>query len=200
MGQKFISIFLLLGTSKNGKYVVRNMRHEDRVNLIRKGIPAPGGVWGDFGSGSGAFTLALAELIGPAGKICSVDKNRAALNNQKRMLKQWYPQIPVHFIAGDYKTTLNVPLLDGIVMANALHYQKAKKAVIQHIQGYLKPDGRLILVEYNIERGNPWVPFPIPYMSWRNLSLKCGFSSTRCLATRPSRFHREIYAALSLLK
>jgi len=40
------------------------MKHTEHVNLLRRGIPAPGGVWADFGSGTGAFTLALAELTG----------------------------------------------------------------------------------------------------------------------------------------
>jgi len=38
------------------------MDHKDHVNLLRNGITNAGGVWADFGSGQGAFTLALAEL------------------------------------------------------------------------------------------------------------------------------------------
>src|SRR5690554_4106120 len=41
------------------------MNHQDHVNLLRPGVPATGGVWADFGAGTGAFTLALAELLGP---------------------------------------------------------------------------------------------------------------------------------------
>ncbi len=51
------------------------MIHEDHVNLLRKGILEPGGVWADLGSGAGAFTLALADLIGSTGEIYSVDKD-----------------------------------------------------------------------------------------------------------------------------
>ena len=40
------------------------MDHSDHVNLLRNGV-LPGGVWADLGAGSGAFTLALAELAGP---------------------------------------------------------------------------------------------------------------------------------------
>ncbi|TMD25838.1 MAG: class I SAM-dependent methyltransferase, partial [Chloroflexi bacterium] len=52
------------------------MNHEDHVRLLRKGIVEPGGVWADFGSGAGAFTLALADLLGTEGSIYSVDKDR----------------------------------------------------------------------------------------------------------------------------
>jgi hypothetical protein len=36
---------------------------------LRDGVPEPGGVWADLGSGEGAFTLALADLLGPGGRI-----------------------------------------------------------------------------------------------------------------------------------
>ena len=51
------------------------MEHSDHVNLLRRGIPQTGGVWADFGSGTGAFTLALAELIQPIGMIISIDRD-----------------------------------------------------------------------------------------------------------------------------
>jgi precorrin-6B methylase 2 len=38
-----------------------------------------GGTWADLGSGGGAFTLALADLIGPQGVIYSMDRDRYAL-------------------------------------------------------------------------------------------------------------------------
>jgi len=55
------------------------MDHADHLNLIRKGVPNKGGIWAEFGSGRGAFTMALAELIGLNGEIFSVDKDRRAL-------------------------------------------------------------------------------------------------------------------------
>ena len=55
------------------------MNHRDHVNLLRRGVPEPGGVWADLGSGAGAFTLALAELVGPGAEIYAVDKDRGAL-------------------------------------------------------------------------------------------------------------------------
>jgi hypothetical protein len=44
--------------------------------------------------------------------------------------------------------------LDGIVAANTLHFLKDKAPVLDQFFAYLKPSGRMILVEYNVERGN----------------------------------------------
>jgi ubiquinone/menaquinone biosynthesis C-methylase UbiE len=54
------------------------MVHADHVDRLRPGIPEPGGPWADMGSGNGAFTLALAELIGKQGAIYLVDSDRRA--------------------------------------------------------------------------------------------------------------------------
>lgn|SRR5574341_435669 len=174
------------------------MNHVDHVNLIQNGVPGPGGVWADLGSGGGAFTLALAELIGPAGEIYSVDKDAHALLAQQRAMRDRFPDVPIHYHAADFTGRLDLPPLDGVVMANALHFQRDKRAVLGLVRGYLKPGGRLILVEYNTDRGNHWVPHPLSYPTWEALARRNGFTGTRLLATRPSRFLGEIYAAVSL--
>lgn len=45
------------------------MNHNDHVNLLRNGVTDAGKLWADFGSGSGAFTLAFADLLGSGGEI-----------------------------------------------------------------------------------------------------------------------------------
>lgn len=177
------------------------MEHADHVNLLQGGIPKPGGVWADFGSGSGAFTLALAQLIGPTGEIYSIDRDEGALRQQERILLDRFPTYlssNLHFCVADFTHPLDLPLLDGAVMANALHFQRKKDDVVQLIHGYLCPGGRLILVEYNVDRGNLWVPYPISFENWEKIARRNGFADTLLLATRPSRFLKEIYSAVSL--
>jgi ubiquinone/menaquinone biosynthesis C-methylase UbiE len=174
------------------------MTHEDHLALLRDGIPGRGGVWADLGSGTGAFTLALADIVGPESTIYSVDVDRRALKEQQRVMQARFPNVPVNYIAGDYMRPLKLPPLDGILMANSLHFQRDKAGVLRLIRGYLRPAGRLLLVEYNADSGNPWVPFPISYSSWEKLASANGFGSTSLLATVPSRFLREIYSAVSI--
>jgi ubiquinone/menaquinone biosynthesis C-methylase UbiE len=174
--------------------------HNDHVALLREGIPAPGGVWADLGSGAGAFTLALAELIGPTGQIHSVDTDRHVLRQQEQLMHGRFPDTAVIYHAADFSQLLDLPLLDGIVMANALHFQPrpAQEVVVGHIASYLRPGGQLILVEYDTDSGNSWVPYPLSFASWQVLSARCGLADTTLLAARPSRFLRRIYAAVSL--
>ncbi len=175
------------------------MEHADHVNLIRHGIPGPEGVWADFGSGSGAFTLALADLIQPTGVIYTIDKDGTALQAQERQMRDRFPAVQVHYLKADYTHPLNFPPLDGILAANTLHFLRNKEPTLQLFGRYLKPTGRMILVEYNIDHGNFAVPYPLPYPAWERLASQAGFAVTQLLSTRPSRFLREIYSALSIM-
>jgi ubiquinone/menaquinone biosynthesis C-methylase UbiE len=173
------------------------MNHADHLSLIKKGVPEPGGIWGEFGSGRGAFTLALAELVGPAGTIYSIDQNSAVLNEQKRAIEKRFGDLQpsMHYWTADFTQPLEIPALDGVLMANSLHFQRDKKIVLRLVFDYLSPGGNLILVEYNLQRGNTWVPYPIPFGEWANLSQEIGFEGTSMLGVRPSRTMREIYSA-----
>jgi SAM-dependent methyltransferase len=174
------------------------MNHTDHVNLLREGISEISGVWAEFGSGSGAFTLALAELLGPGAQIYSVDKKKSALRRQEMEMSKRFPGTYLQTITADYTRLLDLPPLDGLLMANALHFQRRKDAVLQLIHRYLRPGGRLLLVEYNVDQGNFWVPYPFSYPTWEKLAERNGFTNTRLLARRPSSFLREIYSAVTI--
>jgi hypothetical protein len=83
-------------------------------------------------------------------------------------------------------------------MANSLHFERDKLAVLRLVGSQLRPAGRLVLVEYDTDHGNPWVPFPLSYRSWARLAEEAGFRDTRRLASVPSRFLGSIYSALSV--
>ena len=173
------------------------MDHTDHTNLLRNGIAASGGAWADFGAGAGAFTLALAELIGPAGEIHCIDRDAHALQDNKRAMRANFPETSVQYRVADFTLPLTLPSLHGIVMANALHFEQEQVDVVQLLRSYLRPAGRLIIVEYNVERGNFAVPYAVPYRRWERLAREAGFAHTELLARRPSRFLREIYSAAS---
>jgi ubiquinone/menaquinone biosynthesis C-methylase UbiE len=173
------------------------MNHSDHVALLAKGILQPGGIWADLGAGSGAFTLALAQLLGQQSTIYAVDKNSLDLRRLKYAMNQQFPHTKHHQLKSDFTDDLELPPLDGIVMANSLHFLARKDRFLRKIRGWLKENGRFLLVEYNVDRGNHWVPYPISYQTWHQQAKQVGFQYTELLATRPSRFLGEIYAAAS---
>lgn len=174
------------------------MNHSDHIRLLREGIEETGGIWADLGSGEGAFTLALADLIGPQGTIYSIDMDAGALRTQQQAMRARFPDRVVVYRQADFTRRLDLPPLDGVVMANSLHFQRRKDDVLALVRGYLKSGGRLVLVEYNSDQGNPWVPCPLSYSTWEALAKRNEFVDTRRLATYPSRFMGEIYSSISL--
>jgi len=140
----------------------------------------------------------LADLLGPTGSIYTVDRDSRALRVQARALREAFPNVTVTPLVADFTLPLELPPLDGIVMANSLHFEGDKLAVLRLVAGYLRPAGRLILVEYDTDHGNPWVPFPLSFRSWMTLAAEAGFRETRRLTSVPSRFLGSIYSALSV--
>lgn len=173
------------------------MDHEDHLDLIRGGIPGEAQVWADLGAGRGAFTLALADLLPAGSRIYAVDLDEAALQANARAMRARFPEAQVTYFRGDFTKTLRLPALDGVVMANSLHFQREAAAALLPVVQNLRPGGRIVLVEYNIERGNPAVPYPVPYRRWVELATAAGFATTELLHRRPSRFLSEIYSAVS---
>jgi len=174
------------------------MDHTDHVLLIRGGAADQSGIWADFGSGGGAFTLALTDLLADDAQIYSIDRDASTLDQQRSAMRRQFPDRKVTYQTADFTRKLDLPPLDGLIMANSLHFVRRKEPVLELVCGYLKPGGRLILVEYNTDRGNTWVPYPMTFETWRELANNNGFKDTRLLFARPSRFLNEIYSALSL--
>lgn len=174
------------------------MDHTDHTNLLRGGIDRPGSVWADFGAGGGAFTLALADLIGPGGEIHAIDQDVHALRTNSAAMSARFPKACVHYCVADFTLPLALPVLDGIVIANALHFQRDQDVVVRSLRKNLRPGGRMIIVEYNIERPHASaVPYPVPYARWERLATDAGFEHTELLMRRPSRSLSEIYSAVS---
>lgn len=170
------------------------MTHQDHIALIQQAI-GENEVWADFGSGEGSFTLALQD-IAPKNHIFSIDKDEGRLKLQKRHFSTHFPHANITFLAKDFTKPLVLPPLDGILMANSLHFIAHQSSFLKnHVSSYLKPHGKLLIVEYNTTKGNMWVPYPI---AWKNLSSlfeESGFIQSTFLHSVPSSFLDEIYAA-----
>jgi len=175
------------------------MDHADHLRLIRGGVPGPGGTWADFGAGGGAFTLALAELLGPSAAIVAIDRDAGALGRLARMQAVQFPAVALQTLTADFAGPLALPPLDGAVAANSLHFLAGarREAALAQICAALRPGAPLIIVEYSLDRGNTWVLHPFTYERWETMAREAGFTGTRLLARRPSRTFAGIYSAVS---
>jgi len=173
------------------------MTHKDHVFLIKKAIK--GNTWADFGSGWGAFTLALRDVGGENIEIYSIDKNQSSLKEQEVNFRSKFPNSRIKFLDKDFTGNLELPKLDGILMANSLHYIKDKVPFLNKIKSYLKPDGKLVMVEYNLERANTWVPYPLTYTKFDKQAKEAGFTRTNLLERVPLEWGNEMYSAEALV-
>jgi len=147
-----------------------------------------GGRWADLGAGEGAFTRALADLLGPEASIVAVDRDASALRGLGGNIETR---------VADFTRPLDLHDLDGVLMANSLHFVRDKQPVLESVRRMIKPGGRMIVVEYGADRGNPWVPFPFVYARWEKMAAEAGFQNTRLLKTVPSRWLGSMYSAVS---
>ena len=171
---------------------------DDLVALIQGGVqPDRGGRWADLGAGEGAFTLALAELLGPGAHITAVDRDAGSMRRLAGEVGKKFPSTALEVVVADFMRPLRLSGLDGVVMANSLHFVRDKRPVLESVWGMLRPGGSLVVVEYGADRGNLWVPHPFSYPTWERLASEAGFEGTRLLRTIPSRFLGTLYSSLS---
>jgi hypothetical protein len=102
-------------------------------------------------------------------------------------------------LVADFTASLDLPPLDGLVAANSLHFvpRDRQVAVIRSLSAHLRPGAPFLVVEYDADRGNPWVPHPFSAPTFARLAAEAGLVDTTPLARVPSRFLGGIYSAVS---
>jgi len=166
--------------------------------LLRPGVESAGGTWADLGCGDGIFTAALHTLLRPGSDIYAVDNSERALKALVRNFAVSYPEASLHPILADFARPLPLPPLDGLIMANSLHFVRRKKAALARLVNLLKPGGRLLVVEYNTSRGNLAVPHPLDEAGFLALAGDVGLRQVCISAKIPSTFLGEMYAGMGL--
>lgn len=174
------------------------MNHTDHVRLIAPGVPAEaGGRWADFGAGTGAFTLALRDIAGPDVEIIAIDRDPGDLRELQRAMERAFPDTRLQTRAADFTHPLELPPLDGILAANSLHYVRDQVALLRRWRSYLAPGGRLIVVEYDTDRGNHWVPHALSFETFSRIAQDAGFTAPERIGAQPSRFLGGFFAGLT---
>src|SRR5262249_50796744 len=168
------------------------MTTREATDLLRPAIQKQGGTWADWGAGSGTFTKALVTLLGPEARVIAVDRDAAAL----RRLGKAMPQVTV--VHADFTEPLplsDTSPLDGMLLANALHFVEDQPAVLSRLSQRLRVGGRVVLIEYDGRGPNRWVPYPVPAARWPELAHASGLDSPVVRTRRPSAYGGDLYVA-----
>lgn len=173
------------------------MDHDDHVALIRGGVEGAGPRWLELGAGEGAFTLALADVLGAGGNILAVDRDGRALRRAAEAVAGRFRDVVIGVSGADFTQDLPAGPFDGVLAANSLHFVRDREATLRSIRSALATDGRLVVVEYDADRGNPWVPHPFSFETWRTEAQAAGFQQPQLIHRVPSRFLGAIYGAVT---
>ena len=149
--------------------------------------------WADLGCGEGTFTRALASLLAPGSTVHAMDRDASALPSLPSV--QGPAMIRTH--AGDFtRRPWAFPDVDGILMANALHYVGDQLAFIRACAAQAAGPPHFLVVEYDTDRGNQWVPYPVSRARLASLFADAGYGPIRLLGTRRSIYRTApLYAA-----
>lgn len=118
----------------------------------------------DIGAGSGYFTVRLAALVGPMGRVYANDLQQGMLDIIRRKLSAARITNVTLVLGAADDPRLEPNSLDLALLVDVYHEFLAPQVMLRGLREALKPGGRLVLLEYREE--DPNVPIrPLHKMS-----------------------------------
>jgi len=107
----------------------------------------------DIGAGSGLFEVPLAKVVSPGGKVYAVDIDGGFFPQIKRKADQAHVN-NVETVLGKF-TDPNLPSrnVDMVFFHDVLHHIQDRAAYLKSVAGYLKPGGRVVVIDYEAGLG-----------------------------------------------
>ena len=108
----------------------------------------PGTTVADLGAGTGYFTWRLAQRAGPAGKVFAVDVQQTMLDLVAEEVRK-HNLANVELVLGSERDPrLPAGALDLVFIANSYHEFSEPELIMAAVHRSLKPNGRLVVIEY----------------------------------------------------
>ena len=167
------------------------MNERDAAELIVDAVEAAGPSWADIGAGRGTFTGALRSLLPAGSRIFAIDNDPESIT-QLQALGHGVVPVQADF-SRDVALPGHVHFVDGILLANALHFVRDAEGTLRRLVNLLRPGGRAVIVEYDHRAATPWVPYPIRSDQWPGLAHAAGLTYARITARTPSVYSGELY-------
>lgn len=149
----------------------------------------------DVGAGTGYFTWRLAQRVGPAGKVLAIEIRQEMLALIAAEAKKHNVENVDPILGTDRDPRLPAGAVDLAFIANAYHEFSQPEAMMTAIRQALKPDGRLVVIEYAKEREDDDPTAGVSTMSATELRSEMesfGFKLERILNVLPSQ-HAMIF-------
>lgn len=150
-------------TYHGASWLVREERErEEHCKTMLKALAIkPGQAVCDMGCGNGFYTLKLAKLVGKTGRVLAVDIQPEMLRLlEARANEQALKN--VELIQGSViDPKLPEGELDLIMLVDVYHEFSYPEQMLRAMRQALKPDGRLVLVEFRLE--DPSVPIKLEH-------------------------------------
>lgn len=109
----------------------------------------PGDQVADLGAGSGYFTFRLADAVGASGRVYAVDIDSAMLDYlTQQAIERGYRNIEPVLAAPD-DPRLPEAGIDLIFICDTYHHLDDRVAYFRHAARYLRPSGRIAIVDFN---------------------------------------------------
>ncbi len=116
----------------------------------------PGMSVADIGAGVGYHALRIATLVGPSGRVYATDVQPEMLTMLREESAKRGVVNVVPVLSGDTATGLPAAAIDVALMVDVYHELAQPERFLAALKEALKPDGRLVLVEFRGE--DPSVP------------------------------------------
>ena len=110
----------------------------------------------DIGAGSGYYTVRMARKVGAEGRVYATDIQLGMLSLIQRRAKQEMLQNIVPVLGAIDDPKLPSGSLDLALMVDVYHELSSPQAFVRRLREALKPEGRLVLIEFRQE--DPRVP------------------------------------------
>ena len=138
----------------------------------------------DFGAGSGAYTLAIAEMLEGAGHVYAIDVQRDLLRRiANEAARRGFRNVEI--IWADLETPRATKLVDRsidlVLVSNLLFQVPEKKPVLEEARRILKVHGRLALIDWSDSFGGmgPTKQDVFKKEAARTLAEETGFTLVR---------------------
>jgi ubiquinone/menaquinone biosynthesis C-methylase UbiE len=116
----------------------------------------PGMVIADVGAGVGYLTTRLAKRVGPSGKVYATDIQPEMLTRLRERLDHEHITNVEPVLSSQADPKLPAGQIDLILMVDVYHELTQPQRMLRRMKESLKPDGRLVLIEYRKE--DPTIP------------------------------------------